>query len=100
MMKIFTGLSREVGQHLPHFVGERARVHHPVLRSFELRRRDHLHGLGDLLGVLNRLDTPADVQEICHSKKAVMSDVRCPKSKVQSPMSNLRLALATETLDF
>ena len=32
-----------------------------LLRTAHLGRRDHLHRLGDLGGVLDRLDAPADV---------------------------------------
>jgi hypothetical protein len=45
---------------LRHLVAVRTRGAHAVLRLAHLRRRDHFHGLGDLLGVLDRFDLAAD----------------------------------------
>ena len=58
---------------LPHGgeqVGDRLRVgpraDHPLLGAAQLRRRDHLHGLGDLLRALDRAQPAADVDEGSH----------------------------------
>ena len=48
-------------QHLSHLAGVRARLKNRFLRAAELCRRDHLHGLGDLLRALNTADTAAYV---------------------------------------
>jgi hypothetical protein len=61
MMKILRCLRREVLKHLAHLLSEGTRIKHAVLRPAQLRRRDHFHGLGDLLGILNRLNSPANV---------------------------------------
>src|SRR4029079_19271330 len=66
MMKIFVGALRELAQNLRHLVCKRARRDNAVLRASELRGRHHLHGLGDLLRVRDRLDAPADVEKIRH----------------------------------
>jgi len=44
-----------------------AKVLHPLLGGLELRRRDHVHGAGDLLGLLNGVDLSLDVSQCGHS---------------------------------
>ena len=46
-----------------HLRGERPGLLDAILRAPELRRRDHLHGLGDLLRRFHRADATADVQQ-------------------------------------
>ena len=60
-MKVFRGLGRQFTEYLSHLAGERACIDYPVLGTLQLRRRNHLHGFGDLLRVLNRLNAPANV---------------------------------------
>ena len=50
---------RQVGRDVADLVRIRPRCAHALLRLAHLRRGDHLHGLGDLLGVLHRLDLGA-----------------------------------------
>ena len=57
---------RHIGQHAPDDLRVGARRDHPVLRAAQLGRRDHLHGLGDLLRVLDRADAPAEVDQARH----------------------------------
>jgi len=47
---------RELAHELGELAGVGARGEHPALGPLQLGRRDHLHGLGDLLGVLDRAD--------------------------------------------
>src|SRR5882762_2430196 len=61
MMKVFIGAIGKSGQHFRHLVREGTGSDNAILRTLELCRGDHLHGLGDLLRVLDRLDTPANV---------------------------------------
>src|SRR5579885_1814203 len=68
VVEVFARARREVGQNLRHLHRERARGDGALLRALELRSRDHLHGLRDLLRVLHRLDAPAYVEEISHRK--------------------------------
>jgi hypothetical protein len=44
----------------------RLRGAHALLRLSHLRRGDHLHRLGDLLGVLDTLDLAANFLAGCH----------------------------------
>jgi hypothetical protein len=67
MRDLARDLTAQVAEHLTHLARKWARRRHAVLRALELRRRDHLHRLGDLLCVLDRLDPPAHVQKTCHS---------------------------------
>ena len=57
---------RHIRQHALDDLGVRTRGDHAILRAAQLRRRDHLHGLGDLLRVLHRADAPADVDQAGH----------------------------------
>ena len=66
MVKIFVGSIGQSTQNLNHLVSKWPGRNNSILRTLELRRRDHFHGLGDLLRVFNRLNTPADIQEIGH----------------------------------
>ena len=49
-------------------VGIRPAGQRGLLRLAHLRRRHHLHGLGDLRRVLDRLDAPADVACAGHER--------------------------------
>ena len=51
------------GEHLGHELGVGAAGQGGLLRLLHLRRSHHLHRLGDLAGVLDRLDASADVAE-------------------------------------
>ncbi len=46
----------EVRDHSEHLARVRPRSDHAVLGAAELRSRHHLHGLGDLLGLLDARD--------------------------------------------
>jgi hypothetical protein len=61
MMETLIGSASEFAKHLHHFVGERASGNDSILRPLELCRRDHFHGLGDLLGILNRLNAASNI---------------------------------------
>src|ERR1035438_2477502 len=41
-----------------------------ILRAAQFRRRDHLHGLGDLLRVFDRADAPPDIDQTRHVLRA------------------------------
>ncbi len=56
----------DVPEHLGHLPGIGARREHGLLGSPELRCRDHLHGLGDLLRALHAPDPTADVDQRWH----------------------------------
>ena len=51
----------DAAHHLRHLVGVGAKGQQPLLGFPQLHRGDHLHGLGDLLGVLHRPDPAANV---------------------------------------
>jgi hypothetical protein len=61
MMEIIVGALRELTQHFDHLICEGTRRYHSILRTLELSSRNHLHGFGNLLRVLNRFDAPANV---------------------------------------
>src|SRR5213078_3868358 len=67
-MEVFVGSVCKLAQHLHHLVSKRARGYNATLGAFQLRGRDHLHGLGYLLRVLDRLESPADVEKIRHTR--------------------------------
>ena len=66
MVKVFVDSIGQSTENLNHLISKRAGRNNSILRTLELRGRDHFHGLGDLLRVLNRLNAPANVQEIGH----------------------------------
>ena len=55
--------AREPIEHPQHLGRERPAVLDPILRAPQLRRRDHFHGLGDLLRRLDRADAAADIEQ-------------------------------------
>jgi len=57
---------REVRRDVADLVGIRPGRAHAVLRLAHLRGRDHFHGLGDLLRVLEALDLAAYLFACCH----------------------------------
>ena len=57
---------RHVAQHLAQQRAIRPRRDHAILRAPQFGRRDHLHGLGDLLRVLDGADAPPDVDQARH----------------------------------
>ena len=59
-------LRRDRRQHIREELCVGAGANHAVLGPPELRRRDHLHGLGDLLRALDRAQPAADVDERSH----------------------------------
>jgi hypothetical protein len=50
-------------QHFQHPLGEWARRDHPILRTLQARRGDHLHRLGDLLRRLDRADPAPEIDQ-------------------------------------
>jgi hypothetical protein len=50
---------RDARQHALHLHGIRPCAHDALLGAAQLRRRDHLHGLGNLLRVLHRTHAAA-----------------------------------------
>ena len=60
------GRRRHVREHLPQQRPVWSRGDHAVLRAAQFRRRDHLHGLGDLLRVFDRADAPPDIDQARH----------------------------------
>ena len=56
----------QLTEHLAERAAVWPRRHHPVLRALEARRRHHLHGLGDLAGLLNRADAAAELAGLRH----------------------------------
>ncbi len=58
----------QIGQHVVEQFGVRPGRDHPLLRAPQLCRRDHLHGPRDLLRVLDRADSPPDVDETRHGE--------------------------------
>ncbi len=67
MMETLIGSASEFAKHLHHFVREGASGNDSILRTLELRRRDHLHGLGDLLRIFDRLKAATNVQKVRHT---------------------------------
>ena len=65
-MGVRVGARGHAVQDLQHLPGVGPRGEHGVLGPAQLGRRDHLHGLGDLLRVLDRADPPPDVDEGGH----------------------------------
>jgi len=59
-----------VGQHLPQQRPVRPGSHHAVLSPPQLGGRDHLHGLGDLLRILDGPDAPPYVDQARHVRLA------------------------------
>ena len=57
----------KIDQHLVEPVGIITPGNSLVLGLFHLRGRHQLHRLGDLRGILDRLDTSADVAKVSHS---------------------------------
>jgi hypothetical protein len=51
----------------PHLVGIGTCRVHALLRLAHLARGDHLHSLGDLLGILDALDLVTDLSFACHA---------------------------------
>src|SRR5581483_10268477 len=61
---------RNGGEHLAQRGGVRPRREHPFLRAAQLRRGHHLHGLGDLLRVLDAADAAPDINCAGHIRYA------------------------------
>ena len=85
MMKTFISPVGESAEYLDHFVCEWPGGYDTILRALELRSRDHLHGLGDLLGILNRLDAPSYVEEVCHELKLTLPLRCCHRARFGGP---------------
>jgi hypothetical protein len=60
-MRGIVGARRQVVEHPEHLLRVRAALENPLLRAAQLRRRDHFHGLRDLLRRLDRADATTDV---------------------------------------
>ena len=56
----------QLAQHCGHLVGKRTRGNDAILRAFQLRGRNHLHGLRDLPRVGYAADPTTDVENIRH----------------------------------
>src|ERR1039457_3074768 len=56
----------DVAQHLAQHRAVGAGADGAILRAAQFRRRDHLHGLGDLLRVFDRADAPPDIDQTRH----------------------------------
>jgi len=65
-MRIDVDARGDRGKHLAQTGGVRARGEHPLLRAAQLGRRHHLHGLGDLLRVLDAADPAPDIDRAGH----------------------------------
>src|SRR5262245_9586897 len=68
MMEILVNAARECSHNLGHFVGETTRRHYTLLGAPEVRRGHHFHGLGNLLRILDRLNSPAQIQQLRHER--------------------------------
>src|SRR5215475_11356553 len=68
MMEILVNAARECSHNLGHLVGEWTRRHYTLLGAPEVRRGHHFHGLGNLLSILDRLNSPAEIQKIRHER--------------------------------
>ena len=85
MMKVFVGPIGQSAEDFDHLVRKRTRSNNAILRTLELRSRDHLHGLGDLLRVLDRLYAPADVEKIRHLLANLRSALTARRSRQRQP---------------
>ena len=65
---------RQVPEDAFHGARVGSRRHHPVLGAAQLRRGDHLHRLGDLLGALDAADPAADFAKRGHGSGALERD--------------------------
>src|SRR5450759_547428 len=54
-----------------------------ILRTAQFRRRDHLHGLGDLLRIFDRADAPPDIDQTRHELVPLGSP---PGSELKAPI--------------
>jgi hypothetical protein len=54
---------RQAIEHAEHLIRKRSRGQNSLLRPTELRRRDHLHRLGDLLRRPHRANAASDVNQ-------------------------------------
>jgi hypothetical protein len=59
--EILVSSASEFAEDLNHFVCERAGGNYSILRALQLRRRDHFHGLSDLLCILDRFESASDI---------------------------------------
>src|SRR5262245_48833495 len=77
-------------------VGIRPRRDRRLLRATQLRRRDHLHRLGDLLRAAHRSDAPADGFEACHylTKTFLNSSITSVTRLRRSSVSSRRAAMS------
>ena len=71
-MRLALGACHEAVQDGENLLGVRPRAHHAFLSATQLGRRDHFHGLRDLLGVFHRADAAANVENVGH--ESVTSD--------------------------
>jgi len=62
-MNRWIGACGHAAEHALHLRRERTRGHDTVLRAAQLRRGHHLHGLRDLLRVLDRSDPAPQVDQ-------------------------------------
>ena len=80
----------DVAEHAVHALGERARGFRRHLRAAQLGRRDHLHGLGDLLRRLGGGDANAHVLEGGHFFSVALLRCLVPASSCATPPGRLR----------
>jgi hypothetical protein len=65
-MAVVGGIAGQVAHELAGHGGKGSEIEGALLRLEHLRRRDHLHGLGDLGRALDRFDAAADVPGARH----------------------------------
>jgi hypothetical protein len=65
-MSVAIDAPAEVADHIPHFEGIGPGGQNTVLRAFQLRRRDHFHGLRNFLRFFNGIDLSSDGLETGH----------------------------------
>src|SRR5512146_2609052 len=77
-----------------HLPGVRPRGRDGVLRPLELRRRHHLHRLGDLLRALDAADPLADHTEIRHRLSVAPRGLVSCRYSLNTPLNSSRAALS------
>src|ERR1019366_8396768 len=68
----------DVAEHLAQHRAVGARADGAILGAAQFRRRDHLHGLGDLLRVFDRADAPPDIDQTRHVLRQPLLDPAKP----------------------
>ena len=84
--------ARHAVEHSLHLERERAGANHAILRAAQLRRRDHLHGFGDLLRRFHRADAAAEVKQRRHRLR------RFPRSELLPELLERRVDLSLQRI--